>query len=162
MTLETLNALRARSGKTQLSSWKNGKAKLAEAIAKEEALLTAEAEQPAAPSDLTDLDVGQSESQVDPSSPDHPDRPDAATISAEDGTVTEAARIPRGAINAMCVELLQTDMPYEDIVASIKAAYPTAKTTARSLASVAMDLRADGQAVPTRRKPAAAKPAKSE
>lgn len=166
MTLETLNALRARNGKTQLSSWKNGKAKLAEAIAKEEALLTDQTtDQPAdgaAPSDLTDVEVGQSESQIDPSSPDHPDQPDAATVSAEDGTVAGAAKIPRGAINAMCVELLQTDMPYEDIVAAIKERFPTAKTTARSLASVAMDLRADGLAVPTRRKPAAAKPAKSE
>lgn len=159
MTLEKLNELRARNGKAQLSSWKNGKAKLAEAIAKEEALLTAEAEQPAeTASDLTDLDVGQSENQVDQTDPTMP--------MGENGNSLvdpiEPEKIPRGAINAMCVELLQTDMPYEDIVAAIKGRYPAAKTTARSLASVAMDLRADGLTVPTRRKPAAAKPAKTE
>lgn len=163
MTLEKLNALRARNGKTQLSSWKNGKAKLAEAIAKEEALLT----------DLTDVEVGQTEEPVASDLSDVEGRTDTVhihTIMAEVGQRMAQGgdlpiieeKIPRGAINAMCVELLQTDMPYEDIVAAIKERYPTAKTTARSLASVAMDLRADGLVIPTRRKPAAAKPAKTE
>lgn len=165
MTLEKLNELRARNGRTQLSSWKNGRAKLAEAIAKEEALLTADAGQPAeAASDLTDVEVGQSENQVDQTDPTMPmgENGNSLVDPIEPEQKPEGEKIPRGAINAMCVELLQTDMPYEDIVAAIRGRYPAARTTARSLASVAMDLRADGLTVPTRRKPAAARTAKTE
>lgn len=154
--LEALNALRARNGKAPLSSWKNGKAKLAEAIAKEEALLTDQSS-----IDTTDPTMPMGEngnSLVDPL--DEPS--DLSDVEGQTDETAEPVKIPRGAINAMCVELLQTDMPYEDIVAAIRERYPTAKTTARSLASVAMDLRVDGLTVPTRRKPAAAKDKRAE
>lgn len=150
MTLAKLNELRARNGKTQLSCWKNGKAKLAEAIAKE-------AEQSAeTASDLTDVEVGQSESQIDQTDPTMPMGENGNSLVDPIERGPEGEKIPRGAINAMCVELLQTEAPYESIVAAIRARFPTARTTARSLASVAMDLRADGLKVPARRKPAKA------
>lgn len=84
------------------------------------------------------------------------------TMDLPDDVDEEATRlltpIPRGAIGAMSIELLiASDEPYADIVAKIKAVYPAAMTTARSLASVAMDLRRDGVEVPSRRKPAKAK-----
>ena len=68
---------------------------------------------------------------------------------------------PRGAIGIMVMDLLQTDMPYKDIVTKVRETYWDAKTTERSIASVAMDLRRDGVNVPPRRKPAAVKPPKS-
>lgn len=71
---------------------------------------------------------------------------------------TEArVKSPRGAIGIMVMDLLQTDMPYKDIVTKVRETYWDAKTTERSIASVAMDLRRDGVNVPPRRKPAAPK-----
>lgn len=64
---------------------------------------------------------------------------------------------PRGAIGVMVMDLLQTDMPYKDIVKQVRDTYWDAKTTERSVASIAMDLRRDGVNVPARRKPAAIK-----
>lgn len=58
----------------------------------------------------------------------------------------------RGAIGIMARDLLQTDAPYEEIALAIRARYPHAKTTARSLASVAADMRRDGIPCPPRRK----------
>jgi hypothetical protein len=61
----------------------------------------------------------------------------------------------RGKISALVRELLLgTDLPYADIVSRVKAEHPEAKTTARSVASVASDLRTAGQAVSVRRAPA--------
>ena len=67
------------------------------------------------------------------------------------------AKSPRGAIGVMVMDLLQTDMPYKDIVKQVRETYWDAKTTERSVASIAMDLRRDGVNVPARRKPAAIK-----
>ncbi len=67
---------------------------------------------------------------------------------------------PRGAIGVMVMDLLQTDMPYKDIMTKVRETYWDAKTTERSIASVAMDLRRNGVNVPPRRKPAAVKPPK--
>lgn len=73
----------------------------------------------------------------------------------------EVTKAPRGAIGNLVIRLLVTDMPYEDIIRQVRETYPTAKTTARSIASVAMTLRREGIEVPSRRKPAAPKPAKA-
>lgn len=131
--LAQLNALRTENGKAPLASWKAGMPKLEAAIdAEHHAMANRLAdEQP------SDPEVGQSD---------------------EAAGVRLLTPIPRGAIGAMSIELLSaTDLPYDEIVARIKAVYPAAKTTARSLASVAMDLRRDGVDVPSRRKPAKAK-----
>lgn len=77
----------------------------------------------------------------------------------KDEQPSEAAEAPqpltaaeRGAIGVMSRDLLQTDAPYEEIALAVRAAYPHARTTARSLASVAADMRRDGIPCPPRRK----------
>ncbi len=68
----------------------------------------------------------------------------------------------RGGIGRLVnVLLVDTDLDYAAIVARVKVDFPEAKTTARSVASVAADLRRDGVDVKTRRKAAAPKPAKA-
>ena len=136
-TLAELNALRVAKGMTELKSWKNGQAKLLEAIAKLTPVdneVTHETEVP---------QVEQTEETVSN---------EVAHVTTE--TVEKA---PRGAIGNLVMDLLQTEMPYEDIVKQVRETYPSAKTTARSIASVAMDLRAAGLTIPSRRKVAKAK-----
>lgn len=59
----------------------------------------------------------------------------------------------RGAIGRLVNELLvDTELGYDEIEAKVKAAHPDAKTTRRSIASVAADLRRDGVDVKSRRK----------
>lgn len=157
--LAKLNVLRVRAGKTELANWKSSREKLESTIAD----LVEE---------LGDVDEGET---VETQSTDEPEvvetqsTEQSSDLSDAEGRTDEteekkAPLIPRGAIGAMSIELLTgSDEPYADIVAKIVAKYPTAKTTARSLASVAMDLRRDGVEVPSRRKPAKAKtePAKA-
>lgn len=136
--LAKLNVLRVRAGKTELANWKSSREKLESTIA-----------------DLVE-ELGETVDQTDPTMPMGENGNEPSDLSDVEGR-TEAPLIPRGAIGAMSIELLTgSDEPYADIVAKIVAKYPTAKTTARSLASVAMDLRRDGVEVPSRRKPAKA------
>jgi hypothetical protein len=166
--LAQLNGLRIENGKAELANWKAGMPKLEAAIETEQQAIAKRmadegeginpedlpASQADAPSDLSDVEVGQSDEAEERVEGD-------GVLSVEEATKL-LTPIPRGAIGAMSIELLSgTDLPYDEIVARIKAEYPAAKTTARSLASVAMDLRRDGVDVPSRRKPAKAKPAKT-
>lgn len=58
----------------------------------------------------------------------------------------------RGLISAMVrCELMDTTDSYAAIVERVKAKYPNANTTTRSVASVASDLRKDGVAIASRR-----------
>ncbi|UUV44851.1 hypothetical protein RCRUDOLPH_84 [Rhodobacter phage RcRudolph] len=170
-TLSELNELRVANGKTELKAWKQSKAKLDEAIEAErqaQAKRLADEGEGLNPEDLPQTD------ETDPTMPmgengnvlvdpidEQPAASDLSDVEGQTETTEPAAElplIPRGAIGAMSIELLTaSDEPYESIVAKIVAKYPTAKTTARSLASVAMDLRRDGVEVPSRRKPAKAK-----
>lgn len=137
--LVKLNELRQVAGKAPLSAWKQSRQKLEEAIE----ALTAEAPQ-----------------EVIEEVQEAPEVVEAETEEriTEETTETVEVKAPRGAIGAMSIQLLsETDLPYLEIVAKIKEAYPSAKTTPRSLASVAMDLRKDGIEVPSRRKPAKSK-----
>lgn len=152
--LAKLNALRVANGKTELAAWKSSREKLEAAI---------EAETPADKTDPS-MPMGENGNElVDELPKDEPQTDQAeqpSDLSDVEGRTETAEEplIPRGAIGAMSIELLTgSDEPYADIVAKIVAKYPTAKTTARSLASVAMDLRKDGVDVPSRRKPAKAK-----
>ena len=86
---------------------------------------------------------------------------ESSDLTSDEPIPATVQKSPRGAIGALVIELLVTEMPYEDIVKQVRETYPDAKTTARSIASVAMDLRRDGVNVPSRRKPAAEKPAKA-
>jgi hypothetical protein len=64
----------------------------------------------------------------------------------------------RGKISALVKELLLgTELPYAEIVERVRKAHPAAKTTARSVASVASDMRKAKLPVATRRQDAAAK-----
>lgn len=64
----------------------------------------------------------------------------------------------RGLISRMVRNLLlNTSKPYSEIVEQVRKHYPDAKTSARSVASVAADMRKAGQAVAHRRVDAAAK-----
>ena len=171
--LANLNALRIANGKTELANWKSSREKLEQAIEAEgqaQAKRIADEGEGINPEDGTsqqpdDFQMSQEEldRQVDRQT-DQTDEP--SDLSDPEGQTEEPAAealIPRGAIGAMSIELLTgSDEPYADIVAKIVARYPAAKTTARSLASVAMDLRRDGVDVPSRRKPAKAKEAKPQ
>ena len=54
--------------------------------------------------------------------------------------------------------LIDTDLDYEAILAEVRKVVPDAKTTVRSIASVASIARKKGAAVAVRRKPAASAP----
>ena len=69
-------------------------------------------------------------------------------VAVENGPKTE-----RGLISAMVRQLLlDTDLPYGEIVDAVRAKHPKAVTTNRSVASVASELRSMDQKVPERRK----------
>lgn len=60
--------------------------------------------------------------------------------------------VNRGLITAMVKDfLLNTDLGYATIVENVLSKHPKAKTTARSVASVASDMRSSGSKVPMRR-----------
>lgn len=83
--------------------------------------------------------------------------------SASMGATTSKAKArkagdERGLISAeVRRQLLETDAPYAEIEASVRAKFPKAVTTTRSIASVASDLRGRGEKVATRRVAAKAK-----
>lgn len=157
--LVTLNELRVKNGKAELAGWKSSREKLEAAIAAEQADGADQPSEQPAETQPTAEETSQEPAASDPTDLEGRTESDQEADEAK----PEEPAIPRGAIGAMSIELLSTtELPYEDIVAAIKAKYPTAKTTARSLASVAMDLRRDGVDVPSRRKPAKAKEAKKE
>lgn len=175
--LQTLNALRTTNGKTELASWKSSREKLEAAISELQPTDTTDPTMPMGengnelvdelpkPKRMTPDELLRSKGAIT-QVPGHEDyqpvskpaqQPAASDLTDAEGRTEAPAEpaIPRGAIGAMSIELLSTtDLPYDEVVARIKAVYPTAKTTARSLASVAMGLRRDGVDVPSRRKPA--------
>ena len=67
---------------------------------------------------------------------------------------TKKAAKAKSGIGQMAQKLLvETDQGYAEIVAAIQAKHPDAKTTARSIASIACNLRKKGVEVPMRRSP---------
>ena len=77
------------------------------------------------------------------------DMPEA--VAAEEPAAESAT--PHGSINSMVKDLLtDPNLSYEAIVDRVKAAYPSARTTARSVASTASVMRRKGEPVPMRRK----------
>lgn len=105
--------------------------------------------------DLPPLDAAHAVTEVDPL-----DEPIVEDVKA--GKPLDPAKAKahvegavRGLITAEVKRLLlETDDPYADIVAAVKALHPEALTTARSVASVASDMRKAGKAVAVRRKEA--------
>lgn len=156
--LANLNALRVANGKTELAAWKSSREKLEAAIAAEQPQSTDEVEQPETQEPPVEQPVAPETTPEEPQTDQTEQPSDLSDVEGQTDETPAEPLIPRGAIGAMSIELLTgSDEPYADIVAKIVAKYPTAKTTARSLASVAMDLRRDGVEVPSRRKPAKAK-----
>jgi len=80
---------------------------------------------------------------------------EAYTLDHEADGASEQPSEPKITIGAVVQELLMdVDNAYVEIVAEVKRRFPDAKTTARSVASVAATLRKKGVEVPTRRKAA--------
>jgi len=81
---------------------------------------------------------------------------------ATDNTkVTSAESIdtrPKQTVGTLVADLLtDTALSYAEIVVQVKSDFPEAKTTPRSVASIASMLRRKGQDIPSRRKAARAK-----
>lgn len=71
----------------------------------------------------------------------------------------EAAAKPAPRVGALVRSLLiETDLDYEAILAEVRKAVPDAKTTVRSIVSMASIARKKGDAVAVQRKPAASAP----
>lgn len=146
--LARLNQLREDNGKAPLKAWKSSGEKLDAAIQAELEAWQGEKPEAQEPEQTGDQPETQSSEQTqsdEPSSPsDEPEAKDEAS---------EAPKTERGAIGRMVIDLLtKTDDDYATMVGKIKEAYPEAKTTARSIASIAADLRRDGVEVKSRRK----------
>jgi len=169
--LAELNALRAKAGMPELASWKSSREKLEASIA---ALAGAQAEEPEAQAEEPEAQAEEPEAPAEepeapaeePEAPaEEPEAPaeepeaqaeEPEAQAEEPEAQAEEPEAPaekpeRGAIGRLCMELLETDMSYADIVACVRGRYPAARTTARSLASVALDMRKAGVAVPGRR-----------
>lgn len=137
--LHQLNDLRIAGGKPALTSWKQSRSKL-----------EAQIEFLKSVTDEPEADEPEPEAEDDEPEVDEPE------LCGHMGTETFKpwpGKAPRGAIGALAMDLLAgTDKPYKEIVQIIVSTYPSARTTPRSLASVAMELRKSGVEVPLRRK----------
>lgn len=146
--LARLNQLREDNGKAPLKAWKSSGEKLDAAIQAE--LEAWQGEKPSTPEEPEQQTGDQPETQTDEQTeePSGDDQPDETQTD-----VSEAPKTERGAIGRMVIDLLtKTDDDYATMVGKIKEAFPEAKTTARSIASIAADLRRDGVDVKSRRK----------
>jgi len=127
--LEVHNGLAEQSGADALQSWKRAKPELIGRIAALGAVLA----------DETEPEVTE----------------EAENLDHEADGATEQPPEPKITIRAVVHELLlDVDHTYVEIVAEVKRRFPDAKTTVRSVASVAATLRKKGVDVPTRRKAA--------
>ncbi len=124
--LEVHNDLAKQKGADALQSWKRAKPEL---IGRIVALGTV-------PADETAPEVTE----------------EAETLDQEADGASEQPKITIGAVVQEL--LMDVDNAYVEIVAEVKRRFPDAKTTARSVASVAATLRKKGVDVPTRRKAA--------
>ena len=142
--LARLNQLRQDNGKAPLKAWKSSGEKLDQAIQAE--LEAWQGEKPEAHDEPEQQTGDQPETQTDEPS-EQTEEPEAQS------EATEEPKSERGAIGRLVIDLLvDTDDDYATIVGKIREQYPSAKTTARSIASIAADLRRDGVDVKSRRK----------
>lgn len=74
----------------------------------------------------------------------HDEPPEATESTDASERVTVGATVRR--------LLIETDLGYVEIVDAVKARFPKARTSTRSVASVASALRRDGEAIPFRRR----------
>lgn len=151
--LARLNQLRQDNGKAPLKAWKSSGEKLDQAIQAE--LEAWQGEKPEAHDEPEQQTGDQPETQTDEPSEQAEEPSDEPEAKDE---ASEAPKTERGAIGRMVIDLLtKTDDDYATMVGKIKEVFPEAKTTARSIASIAADLRRDGVDVKSRRKVKATK-----
>lgn len=145
--LARLNQLRQDNGKAPLKAWKSSGEKLDQAIQAE--LEAWQGEKPEAHDEPEQQTGDQPETQTDET-----EEPSEQTEEPEaQSEATEEPKSERGAIGRLVIDLLtKTDDDYATIVGKVKEEFPSAKTTARSIASIAADLRRDGVDVKSRRK----------
>jgi hypothetical protein len=144
--LAELNRLREEGGKSPIKRWGKSHNELEAALcaARDAAEFRQPVDEPALPP------------AEDPEPPYVAEDPEVIDDPESESAVPSAKPV-RGAIMSMSIDLLTTtDEPYGECVRRIKEALPGARTTARSLASVAMDLRREGIPVPDRRRPVGA------
>jgi len=83
---------------------------------------------------------------------------DKATDNAKATSTESTDTRPKQTVGTLVADLLtDTALSYAEIVALVKSDFPEAKTTPRSVASIASMLRRKGQDIPSRRKAAKAK-----
>ncbi|MGH1412835.1 MAG: hypothetical protein ACRBB0_05050 [Pelagimonas sp.] len=83
---------------------------------------------------------------------------DKATDNAKAASTESTDTQPKQTVGTLVAELLNdTALSYAEIVALVKSDFPEAKTTTRSVASIASMLRRKGQDIPSRRKAVKAK-----
>lgn len=159
--LEELNALRMLGGEPPLKSWKKTSADLDLALAEYNDEDGPTAHNPEmglnekldALSDIIEaIDLSPEASLEEASVLDDPTSDDPEPTDTAETVTEEVEKAPRGAIGQLVMDLLMTEMPYGDMVVVVKAKYPSARTTTRSIASVAMDMRRAGEEIPSRRR----------
>lgn len=141
--LEVHNGLAEQHGGDALQSWKRAKSELVDRTVALGAV----------PADETAPEVAEEADTLDHEADGAPEQEPSVDDKIRNAKVTGPARL--GTIGELVHELLMdVDNAYVEIVAEVKRRFPDAKTTARSVASVAATLRKKGVDVPTRRKAA--------
>lgn len=162
--LARLNELRQANGKTPLKSWKSSGEKLDLAIQAE----GGDATDPSMPMgengnqlvdstddfQMSDEELAKQQGrQTTDETTSAPEEPEQQTGGQPEQPSSDEPKSERGAIGRLVISLLvDTDDDYATIVGKVREAHPEAKTTARSIASIAADLRRDGVDVKSRRK----------
>jgi hypothetical protein len=154
------NALAERLGLPALTGWKSGKEKLQERI---DGLTTAVSDRTEAialadlDAQVDPLDLGAPEALGEPEPDQVPPGAAEETTDEHDEPAEAPDAEPRGSIGQMVADLLvdAEGYDYQEIVDIVRGQFPSAKTSKRSIASVAAGLRRKGIEVPMRRKPKA-------
>jgi len=139
--LDVHNDLAERCGTEVLKSWKRAKPELIDRI---EAL---SADQ----TDTYEPEVSETAEPTDHKADGTPER--EQTVDEKIAAATVHGPEPKRTIGSLVQELLMDpDLGYEAILEQVKAQFPAAKTSVRSIASVAANLRKRSVDVPMRRK----------
>lgn len=139
--LDVHNDLAERCGNDVLKSWKRAKPELIDRI---EALGADQA-------DAHEPEATEDAEPTDHEADDTPER--ERTVDEKIAAATVHGPEPKRTIGSLVQELLMDpELGYEAILEQVMAKFPDAKTSVRSIASVAANLRKKGVDVPMRRK----------
>jgi hypothetical protein len=158
--LEVVNEWRALEGKDPLKNWKRSLEALEQVYYDAAAALSRHLQSAGGHVVTLEESAELSSESSDPETP-----PEAIEVTTEvhnvhnddpedaEGHVV-TPKSGRGLIMQLSIDLLTSrNDPYQILADEVRARYPDAKTSARSLASVAVDLRKAGVRVPERAKP---------